>query len=189
MIESTSKPRGKKPEDSAERVRRGADGRFVAIAGGRASSEPARATVGKKGADSSGVFWRFSKVHGAMTESERLVQIKQGLPAGLYQEVRAVFRLPEKQLAELFNASISTLERRVRDNKPLDPVASERLDRIAAISHQALEVFESEEEATAWMSRSNDALGGAAPVMLCETEIGARQVRRVLTALEWGGVV
>ena len=68
-------------------------------------------------------------------------------------------------------------------------MASERLDRIAEITHQAVAVFESEEQAVAWMSRPNDALGVMTPVMLCQTEIGARQVRRVLAALEWGGVV
>nr|WP_238543981.1 MbcA/ParS/Xre antitoxin family protein [Pseudomonas sp. GM21] len=37
------------------------------------------------------------------------------------------------------------------------------------------------------MSTPNKAFGGTAPIMLCETEIGAKQVRRVLQSLEWGG--
>ncbi|WP_338010181.1 MbcA/ParS/Xre antitoxin family protein [Pseudomonas sp. GM21] len=41
--------------------------------------------------------------------------------------------------------------------------------------------------ATHWMSTPNKAFGGTAPIMLCETEIGAKQVRRVLQSLEWGG--
>lgn len=88
----------------------------------------------------------------------------------------------------LLNASISTLSRRRREQKNLDPIASERLDRIAIISNWAKAIFESEESAVQWMSRPNKALGNALPIMLCETEIGARQVRRTLYALEWGGV-
>ncbi|MCH2340204.1 MAG: MbcA/ParS/Xre antitoxin family protein [Pseudomonas sp.] len=39
------------------------------------------------------------------------------------------------------------------------------------------------------MSKRNVALGGASPAMLCDTEFGATQVRRLLKALEWGGPV
>lgn len=85
------------------------------------------------------------------------------------------------------NASTSTLDRRRREHKKLDSVASERLDRIASVCGLAEDVFESREGATQWMLKPNKALGGDVPIDLCETEIGAKQVRRVLHALEWGG--
>ncbi|WDY59641.1 type II RES/Xre toxin-antitoxin system antitoxin [Pseudomonas sp. PSKL.D1] len=133
-------------------------------------------------------FWAFSASRHALNESERLVQIKIGFSAQLFRAVRYTFNLEELSLALLLNASISTLERRVRDHEVLDTVASERLDRIASVSHQAEEVFESRDAAAQWMSAPNKALGGDTPILLCETEIGAKQVRRVLQALEWGGV-
>lgn len=167
MIETTKKPTPRRA-------------RYATIEGGRKATP---------GSETAGVFWGYTQTHDQRTEAQRLAQIRDGLSAKLYLEVKRLFGLPEKQVAELFNASISTLERRVRDNQPLDSVASERLDRIAEITHQAVAVFESEEQAVAWMSRPNDALGVMTPVMLCQTEIGARQVRRVLAALEWGGVV
>jgi uncharacterized protein (DUF2384 family) len=74
-------------------------------------------------------------------------------------------------------------------SKNLDPVASEHLDRIATISHSAEMVFESQVSAAHWMSSSNKALGGTAPIMLYVTKIGAKQVRRILQAIEWGGAV
>jgi putative toxin-antitoxin system antitoxin component (TIGR02293 family) len=132
-------------------------------------------------------FWRFSSHRKSLTDSERLHQIKVGFPADLIQPFRLAFGLQDRQLATLLNASISTLERRRRAHKNLDPVASERLDRIAAVSHLAKEIFETPVTATQWMSTPNKALGGTAPIMLCETEIGAKQVRRILQALEWGG--
>lgn len=132
-------------------------------------------------------FWRFSFNRDLLKDSERLSQIKAGFPAHLAQAIRLTFDLQERSVETLLNASISTLERRRREQKNLDPVASERLDRIATVCHLAEEVFESKEGATHWMSTPNKALGGSAPIMLCETEIGAKQVRRVLQALEWGG--
>jgi len=132
-------------------------------------------------------FWHFSAAREMLKDSERLDQIKEGFPAQLAYAVRQTFDLQERNLETLLNASYSTLERRRREQKNLDSVASERLDRIATVSHLAEAVFESQENAAQWMSTPNKALGGAAPVMLCETEIGARQVRRVLNALEWGG--
>ncbi len=92
-------------------------------------------------------------------------------------------------VGRLLNLSLSTYERRKKDEKPLDSVASERLDRLASVAILAEEVFEDKEEAAQWLAAPNEALGGNSPVMLCETEIGAKQVRRVLNALEWGGVV
>ena len=67
-------------------------------------------------------------------------------------------------------------------------VPTERLDRLAAVAILAEDVFEDENAAARWMATPNDALGGNTPVLQCETEIGARQVRRILHAIEWGGV-
>ncbi|VVN46301.1 antitoxin Xre/MbcA/ParS toxin-binding domain-containing protein [Pseudomonas fluorescens] len=133
-------------------------------------------------------FWDFSSKRDSLKDSDRLRQIEEGLSAYLLQAVRETFDLQERSLKTLFNVSISNLERCGREKKPLDPVASERLDRIAAVSHLVGVVFESREAAARWMSRSNEALGGGPPIMLCKTESGANQVRRVLQALEWGGV-
>ena len=132
-------------------------------------------------------FWRFSSPRESLTELERLRQIKLGFPADLIQAFRLAFDLQDRQLEMLLNASMSALERRRRAQKNLDPVASERLDRIATVSHLAEAIFETPVTATHWMSTPNKELGGTAPIMLCETEIGAKQVRRVLQALGWGG--
>jgi putative toxin-antitoxin system antitoxin component (TIGR02293 family) len=165
------------------------DGKFL---GGRLMGlSPAIRRPARKQAESReegiAAFWRFSSDRASLTESERLHQIKVGLPAALIQVVRWAFDLRDHELATLLNASISTLERRQRGHKNLDPVASERLDRIAMLSHVAEAIFETPMTAIQWLTAPNKALGGTGPIMLCETEIGAKQVRRVLQALEWGG--
>ena len=132
-------------------------------------------------------FWEFISNRDLLKESERLLHIKAGFSAQLSQVVRITFNLQDRSVEKLLNASISTLERRRREQKPLNAVASERLDRVAVVCHLAEAVFQSRDTAVCWMSKPNKALGGETPVMLCETEIGTKQVRRVLQALEWGG--
>lgn len=132
-------------------------------------------------------FWDLSSDRHLLKDSERLMQIKKGFDADLFLALRIVFDLPERSFETLFNVSVFTLQRRRRQLKPLDPVASERLDRIFYVCHLAQEVFESRDAAAKWMSKSNKSLGISAPIMLCETEIGAKQVRRVLQSLAWGG--
>jgi putative toxin-antitoxin system antitoxin component (TIGR02293 family) len=134
-------------------------------------------------------FWAFSSFHHTLRDSERLIQIKNGFPAHLFQAMRRAFNLQEHALGVLLNVSMTTLERRVCEHRALGVAASERLDRIATLSHMAEKVFEGRDAAVQWMTRANKALGGNVPILLCETEIGAKQVRRALGALDSGGVV
>lgn len=134
-------------------------------------------------------FWDFSCNRALLKESERLLQIKEGISADLYHAIRVAFDLHQHSLAAILNSSVSTLERRRRERKALDSVASERVDRIAAVCHVAQDVLEGREAATKWLSMPNKALGGVMPILHCETEIGAKQVRRILQTLEFGGPI
>ncbi|CAN7542615.1 MULTISPECIES: type II RES/Xre toxin-antitoxin system antitoxin [unclassified Pseudomonas] len=131
-------------------------------------------------------FWNFSANQNLLKDSERLFQIREGCSARLFRSVRMTFDLQERSVEALFSMSISTLRRRAREQKRLNAAASERLDRIAAICHLAEQIFESREAVARWMSKPNKALGGSTPILHCVTEIGGKQVRRVLCALEWG---
>lgn len=133
------------------------------------------------------VFCLFIKDQAVRNESERLKSIHKGLPPTLFLAMRETFQLQDKQVEALLHASVSSLHRRRREGKKLDSIASERLDRIATVSHLAMNVFEDESAAIDWLSRSNKALGGQAPIMLCVTDIEAKQVRRLLHSIECGG--
>ncbi len=50
-------------------------------------------------------------------------------------------------------------------------------------------IFQSNDMALNWMRRENIALGNAKPIELCDTDVGAAQVRRVLSAIEYGNSV
>ncbi|HBM06579.1 MULTISPECIES: MbcA/ParS/Xre antitoxin family protein [Pseudomonadaceae] len=53
----------------------------------------------------------------------------------------------------------------------------------------AEQVFEDRALASEWMARPNLALGGNSPVISCSSVRGAQEVRRVLWAIAYGGVV
>jgi len=133
-------------------------------------------------------FWKMAHKLGSMSESDRIQSIKTGFTFEMADAAKQTFRLTSQNIGALLNLSVATFERRRKDAKPLDAVASERLDRIAAIALMAEAVFEDAAAASEWMATPNPALNGNSPVMHCETSIGARQVRRILNALEWGGV-
>lgn len=125
----------------------------------------------------------------ALSEAERLARIQIGFSAGWLLAAREDFALDNSTVSRLANISPASLGRRLKRGSPLDPVASERLDRLAQLAVMAESVFEDKTVATAWLVTENDALGGKSPLVLCETELGGRQARRVLHGVEWGGVV
>ena len=61
--------------------------------------------------------------------------------------------------------------------------------RIEGIARMAEGIFESKDIALSWMWRENIALGNVKPIELCNTDDGAAQVLRVLSAIEYGSPV
>lgn len=62
-------------------------------------------------------------------------------------------------------------------------LGAERLEQLA------IEVFEDQGRAAAWMDRPNVALGGETPRFMSRTDEGCQIAMRVLHAIEHGGVV
>lgn len=130
-------------------------------------------------------FFEMAAKQSSRTERERIEQISSGFQIVWLSALKSAFNLNQESLATIVNVSTTTLGRLKRD-AVLSQVASERIDRVAQVAMLAADVFEDESVAAQWMSKPHDLLGGVTPLSLCETELGARQVRRVLHAIEWG---
>lgn len=128
-------------------------------------------------------FWLIAHQLNARTEDQRLHYIRAGFPPGWVRAIREAFSLSPRSLERLLNVSMSTLERRQRQLQPLDLVSSERLDRVATVAVQAAAALGDHATASRWMITRHPALCEQTPIQLCETEIGARQVRRTLRAM------
>jgi uncharacterized protein (DUF2384 family) len=61
-------------------------------------------------------------------------------------------------------------------------------ERITVIRAEAERVFGDAEKAREWLNRKNLALGST-PLVMLATETGTNEVRKVLNAIAYGGVV
>ena len=111
--------------------------------------------------------------------------IRKGLPASSVLHLARSLQTTENYLLPIIGISDRTLQRRRKENKPLDPVESDRLYRLAKVYARANEVFEDGEVALDWLKSRNRALGDV-PLMLLDTEAGTDMVERVLTRIEHG---
>jgi putative toxin-antitoxin system antitoxin component (TIGR02293 family) len=139
-------------------------------------------------ADDPNDFQAITRGMPGMSDEAQVGFIRHGLSANFARSLGQTFDISVGELAKVLLVSESTLIRKSRDNALLDPSTSERMLRIAAVTALATDVFEDESKATAWMKRDNVALGGQAPLAMCDNDISAGQVRRVLRAIEYGGV-
>ena len=68
----------------------------------------------------------------------------------------------------------------------LTPAESEVVERLGRLWSQALAVWESETDAQAFFRTPHAMLGGRSPFEAAQTELGGRQVERILLGLEHG---
>ena len=78
--------------------------------------------------------------------------------------------------------------RRDPSRRPLNSVTSGRVVRVADITRMAAKTFGGREAAARWLTTPNLGLGDATPLSMLDTEPGAGEVRRILSAIDHGGV-
>lgn len=84
--------------------------------------------------------------------------------------------------------SVSTANRKIAKQETLDPLVTERLARLAVIEAEAKDAFGDHEIARAWLRAENIGLGGCTPLSMLDTDIGSREVEKILVAIAHGGV-
>jgi putative toxin-antitoxin system antitoxin component (TIGR02293 family) len=113
-------------------------------------------------------------------------KVEEGFPIRSFLRLQNTLNIPSSDLARIVSITSRTLARRKLQGR-LEPDESDRLLRVARVYRLALGLFESDHNAAlAWLSRPNRALDGKAPLQLSTTEVGAREVERLVTRLEHG---
>jgi putative toxin-antitoxin system antitoxin component (TIGR02293 family) len=111
--------------------------------------------------------------------------VQRGLPRAVVRALAgAVAPLGDadgRRRVEALVASPATLKRSSR----LSPLASERAERLARVTALARQALGDEAESKAWLTELHP-LFGRAPIELAATDLGARQVERVLQNIEHG---
>jgi putative toxin-antitoxin system antitoxin component (TIGR02293 family) len=114
---------------------------------------------------------------------ELAAAIAQGLPAAVVPSLAANAAPDEpdarRRIAALVTSTAS-LKRRAR----LSPAASERAERLARIVALAVQAFGDVDEAKAWLNTPHPLLGSVRPIDVSATDLGARQVERILHNIE-----
>lgn len=123
---------------------------------------------------------------GLLETEELFKQVERGLPFRVLERLGRNLELPMKAVADLTQIRNRTLHRRKEAGR-LQPDESDRLLRVSRVFARAIELFEGDDRAARrWLSAPQRALGGAAPLALAKTELGALEVERLIGRLEHG---
>ncbi len=110
--------------------------------------------------------------------------IRRGLPVGAVQFVLDSRRLTIAELDQIVLPRKTLANRRRIGN--LTPEQSDRLIRVARVLAAAEKTFGNQEKAGAWLRRPTRALGGECPLLLLDTDEGAREVTALLGRIDHG---
>jgi len=122
------------------------------------------------------------------SELELAVAVRAGLPSSALDFVFAKLGEMLGSEAEVYRliGSARTLRRKRAEGTHLSVRESDRLARIARLIARAEEALGDENRAQRWMLQPNRALGRSRPLMLLDTDAGARAVEQVLGRIEGG---
>jgi putative toxin-antitoxin system antitoxin component (TIGR02293 family) len=112
--------------------------------------------------------------------------VKKGLSYRAFERFRRNTSLSFERVTNLIDIPRRTMTRRKREGRFL-PDESDRLLRASRLFAKALELFDGDRDAaTEWLTTAQPALGGAVPLDLATSELGALEVGRLIGRLEHG---
>ena len=114
-----------------------------------------------------------------------IIKVKKGLPVSAFEKLRKKLGVSDNFLSQIVNIPKRTLTRRKQQGM-LNADESEKVLRSASIYDRALEVFEDQQAAEKWLKEPARGLGEAIPLKYARTELGAHEVERLLTRIEYG---
>lgn len=123
--------------------------------------------------------------HKLETQLDFIPLLRQGLPYDALEALTGKLGLSFDVTATSLHLARGTLVRGKQRGR-LDTQASERIVRLADLAARAAEVLGGLDEASAWLTTDNRALGGVAPITLLDTGVGTRAVEDVLARVDQG---
>lgn len=113
-------------------------------------------------------------------------RVRAGIPYAAYERAVSELDLELALQARLMAVSVRKLQRMRETEAALDASMSDRVVRVMRIFADAMTLFADKRRAVKWLRSGNDGLGGAAPLDLLDTDIGAQRVEESLDRLRYG---
>jgi putative toxin-antitoxin system antitoxin component (TIGR02293 family) len=112
--------------------------------------------------------------------------IEKGFRYQTFERFRRNIALPVETIMALVSIPRRTLTRRKLEGR-FAPDESDRLVRASRVYSKALQLFDGDSTAASrWLTTPQRGLGDAAPAALSSTDVGAREVERLIDRLEHG---
>ena len=112
-------------------------------------------------------------------------RVEAGVPFSDLETLGKVLDLSLERLSSLIGISRATLHRRKQEGH-LHVQESDRVVRYERLFAQAAKVFGSKEQALGWLKSPQRGLAGGVPLEYARTEIGAREVEKLLGRIDYG---
>lgn len=120
--------------------------------------------------------------------ARKIAAIRGGVRARVVDDMVRYLDVPKTVIFGLLHTPESTAHKLIKEGRALDAGASERVVRVADVARLAEATFGDRATAAQWLKTDNLALGGDSPLSMLDTEPGAAEVRRLLSAIDHGGV-
>lgn len=117
--------------------------------------------------------------------NDMIQKVQKGLPVRSFEKLGKKLGVSDTLLSRILNIPMRTLTRRKHQGR-LNAEESEKVLRIAKLYDKALDVFEDEGATKKWLKEPARGLGGDIPLEYARTELGAREVEKLLSRIEYG---
>lgn len=114
--------------------------------------------------------------------------VEAGVSRSVVKSLPAALGATHSLLADLLDISEKSIQRLMKTSlhAVVSRQISERTVRLMQIRQKAVDVFENEEQALAWLIEPNEAFAGRSPLVHARTELGCRQIETVLDRIDHG---
>lgn len=138
--------------------------------------------------------WRFDSLHDCEPMA-RVELVKRGVPASVAATIAGRMGISKERMYATLGLSRATVERKVRDSKPLSPDESSRVLGVGSLIGQVQRMVDESGNAAGfdaahWLARWLDeplaALAGMRPAELMDTAEGQAIVARMLSRAQSG---
>ena len=120
------------------------------------------------------------------TPVDLVKHVENGLAFTAVEALQQQMNLATKEMAKLLDIKFRTFLRR-KETGRLQPAESDRVLRTSRLFARAKDLFDGDQEAArGWLMNPQRALGGAVPLEIAKTEVGAREVENLIGRLEQG---